>query len=60
MAPPAATKDRPAEDLRPAALLTCLELVHTVLIPTSIEALPVHIPSRAYFTLETTLVNSSQ
>jgi len=33
MAPPAAPKDRPTEDLHPAALLTCLELVHAVLIP---------------------------
>jgi len=33
MAPPAATKDWPAEDLHPAALLTCLKLEHTIRIP---------------------------
>jgi len=33
MALPAAPKDRPAKDLHPAALLTCLTLGHKVRIP---------------------------
>ena len=58
MAPPAATKDWPAEDLHPAALLTCLKLGHTIRIPFQHPKLcRIYAPSRAYFTA---LVNFCQ